>query len=123
MKAIHINPITQTIREIEIPSSSDGGHLAAMYAVLECSLVDVVRLEDGDGIFVDDEGLLKDEPGPFFTLWGYPNPIAGHGLVLGCDEDGNSCAPVVTVQELRDRVVWLPTIQAAAAYANRFEPA
>jgi hypothetical protein len=122
MKAIHINPITQTIREIEIPNNGDELN-PAIYAILECQLFDVVRLEDGDGIFVDDEGLLKDEPGPFFTLWGYPNPIAGHGLVLGCDEDGNSCAPVVTVQEIRDRVVWLPTIQAAAAYANRFEPA
>lgn len=122
MKAIHINPKTQTIREIEIPNNGDELN-PAIYAILECQLFDVVRLEDGDGIFVDDEGLLKDEPGPFFTLWGYPNPIAGHGLVLGCDQDGNSCAPVVTAQELRDRVVWLPTIQAAAAYANRFEPA
>lgn len=122
MKAIHINPKTQTIREIEIPNNGDELN-PAIYAILECQLFDVVRLEGGDGIFVDDEGLLKDEPGPFFTLWGYPNPIAGHGLVLGCDEDGNSCAPVVTVQELRDWVVWLPTIQAAAAYANRFEEA
>lgn len=124
MKAIHINPKTQTIREIEIPGFREGrGHMAAIYQTLKCERFDVVRLEGGDGIFIDDEGLLKDEPGPFFSLWGYPNPLAGHGLVLGCDQDGNSCDPVVTVQELRDWVVWLPTIQAATAYASRFEEA
>lgn len=124
MKAIHINPKTQTIREIEIPAGGFDGHMTAIYETLECELFDVVRLESGnDGIFVDDEGLLKADPGPFFALWAGHGPLAGHGLVMGADEQGNSCSPVVTVEELESRIVWLPTIQAAAAYANRFEEA
>lgn len=123
MKAIHIDPTTKTVREIEIPDPATGEHLSAIYAVLGCRAFDLVRLEGGDAVFVDDEGLLKDDPGPFFGLWGYPNPLAGHGLVLGADDDGNSCAPTVTVAEIEDWIVWLPTVYHAVAYSQRFEQA
>ena len=118
--ALLIDPEKQIIREVKIPSSENPKHLQAIYAELNCSLVDIVRLDTGnDGVFVDDEGLLKTDPGPFFSFRGFPNPIAGRGLVLGADEDGNSCAPTVTSQELEEQIVWLPTIAAAVWYAAK----
>jgi hypothetical protein len=76
--------------------------------------VDVARMADGDGIFIDDEGLLTmnkdtrcfgltDEEGLVLER----QCLAGRGLVLGCDDEGETVAPKITLDELRRRVVWL----------------
>lgn len=73
---------------------------------LGCDYFDVVRISDNDAIFVDDEGLLKDGQ-HFFAHPDYPDPLAGRGLVLGTDDEGESVSPKVTLERLRSQIRWV----------------
>lgn len=98
MKAILINPFTHSVQSVEY-----SGDYNQIYKLIECETFDVARINDrGDGIFVDDEGLFK-EYNAFFYIEGYPQPLAGRGLMLGCDENGESVEPTLSAQEVRER--------------------
>jgi hypothetical protein len=87
MKAFLIDPQEKTVSNIDIDDS-----LQAYYDVLECRTFDVVRINnEGDVIYVDDEGLFTKSY--FFTYNGYTSPLAGKGLVLGTDSEGASIPP------------------------------
>lgn len=50
--------------------------------------VELVSLSRKHGVLVDEEGLFKDHQ-VFFEIQGQtPNPLAGNGLVIGFDGDG-----------------------------------
>jgi len=106
MKAILINPISRTIKEIE-----HSGNFRQIYELLsdeengvKVDLFTVVQLDDVNCIYVDDEGLLKD-PRYFFNYRGYSQPLAGRGLVLGVDShSGESIATTLSVEHVSDRV-------------------
>lgn len=95
-----INPFTREITEVTF-----AGDYSKIYPLIDCDCFDIARInEHGDGICVDDEGLYREEQS-FFYFDGYPQPLAGKGLVLGCRmSDGETVAPHITLQELRDRV-------------------
>lgn len=57
----------------------------------------------GDSIFVDDEGLYR-ETQAFFQWEGYAQPLQGFGLVLGCDEEGETVPPSMTVEQVAAKV-------------------
>jgi hypothetical protein len=60
------------------------GELQDIYASLDCSLIDTIRLdEQGNVMYVDDEGYMNKNT--FFLFGLYPMPIAGRGLILGTD--------------------------------------
>lgn len=61
---------------------------------------------NGDGIFVDDEGLLKN-PQHFFMHRNYPSPLTGKGLMLGVDAEGDSVAPGTDLETLRKDIVFV----------------
>ena len=80
MKAILIDPEHKIISEVDY----DGNH-RTINKLIGADLFDVVRLNpEGDGIFVDDEGLYRQDH--FWTVGALPSPLAGRGLVLGVDE-------------------------------------
>jgi hypothetical protein len=95
-----IDPIAQQITEVHFH-----GDYAQIYKLIDADCYDMARInEEGDGICVDDEGLFKEDQS-FFYFDGYPQPLAGKGLVLGCRaSDGETVAPHLTLQELRDKV-------------------
>ena len=99
MKAILINPFTRSVSEVEC-----SGDIQEIYDMLNCGTFTVATFYNpsGDGVFVDDEGMLADPAGMgfFYLPELYPQPLAGMGLVLGCDEDGNSTAPVTPLEEI-----------------------
>jgi hypothetical protein len=99
MRAILIDPVAKTVTEVEHTDD-----YRDIYKHLECDLFTVVGIDEVDSVFIDDEGLLKDEPGPFFALAGYPQPLAGRGLILGCDEEGESIAARMSLDEARAMV-------------------
>ena len=99
MKGILINPFDETIKEVSIL-----GNLEDIYLLTECSTFDVVALSETDDLYVDDEGLLKDNR--YFTIYG--KPIAGRGLIMGHDVEGNSISTNLSLQEIKDVVEWLP---------------
>lgn len=121
MKAILIDAGAQEVREIEIQPDENGCTLSAIYAAIGCELIDVVRITRTDAIFVDDVGLLRAENEfmPFFLWDGYPNPLAGNGLILGSDENGNSAEPTVTHEWVRKRVEFLDYDDVVCPYHKR----
>ena len=76
----------------------------------------------GDGVYVDDEGLLKDyTSSSFFFIQGTAHPLCGNGVVLGVDAEGESVEPTISFEafagcELAALVLRLDSI-VAAAYA------
>jgi hypothetical protein len=66
------------------------------------------RFDNGDVLFVDDEGMLK--PQEHFFMWdGYPNPLAGLGVVVGPEVRGSGDGSDVqtTVEDLTKRIKWM----------------
>ena len=55
MKAILINPFNQTITEVEY-----SGNFKEIYKLIDCSTFDCINIDDDNTLFVDDEGLLKE---------------------------------------------------------------
>lgn len=119
MKAYLIDPENRTITEVDHDDTIED-----IYAKIGADCFDVARLEDGDGIYVDDEGLMKSsdvdmDPWRFFAVTDpegitLRHPVlSGLGLVLGCDSEGGSCEPRITIEELRARVIWLPNATGA----------
>ena len=66
-----------------------------------------------DAVFVDDEGLLTDEPKQFFRIDNRiisntnPGPLCGRGLVMGADSEGDSADAKVTLEQLTEAVRWM----------------
>lgn len=101
MKAILIDPFAREVREIEVAAGID-----AIYAAIGAECFCTVGLPDGDAIYLDDEGVFRDKQ-QWFAVGNYPHPLAGKGLILGCDEEGESCDPQVTGELIRAHVHWL----------------
>lgn len=113
MNAYLIDPFEKTLTEVEY-----NGDFREICRLIDAQVFDLARLPNGDAIYVDDEGLFKRNE--FFKHKGYGNPLAGKGLVLGCDEQGDSTSPSCTLDELLDqvefgipirvagKVIWLP---------------
>jgi hypothetical protein len=66
----------------------------------------LVEMDDGDCIYVDDEGLLKPLDW-FFAIKGGHQPFAGCGLVLGTDDDGEAVSPRIALENLKRRILHL----------------
>lgn len=111
MKAILIDPFEHSIKEVEY-----SGDFRQIYELIGAECFDVVRISHEDSIFVDDMGLMNN-PTHFFIHEGYLSPLAGKGLVLGCDENGDSISPVTTVEEVKSKVKFANIFQLRARYA------
>jgi hypothetical protein len=102
IKAILIDPFEMTVSEVGY-----GGEMVDIYRLIDADLFTVAGFgEDGDGVYVDDEGLFKATQ-RFFKLDGYPQPLAGKGLVLGSNDGGESVAPVTTLEAVRASIRWV----------------
>ncbi len=106
MKAILIDTKNKEIKEVEHDDT-----LKNIYKLVDCATFDVVNIDNTNGIYVDDEGLFVEEP-LFFIYHGTNHdgfhgriqPLAGNGLILGVDSEGNSIAPTVTLKEVKEAV-------------------
>ncbi len=100
MKAYLIDPFQKSISEVNY--SGDWQNINRM---IGCDYFTTVMLnDDGDTAFVDDEGLLKDQAEmQYFRIRMAPDfhqTIAGKGLVLGTDSQGESVAPTCNIEWL-----------------------
>lgn len=102
MKAYLIDAKAKTVTEADY-----NGDYRHIYQLIGVDTFAVVCIDDsGNTVFIDDDGLLKD-PRYFFTLAGYPQPLAGNGLVLGTDAGGESVAPTISIEDVRAMVSFL----------------
>ena len=105
MKAILIDPINSTVKEVDY-----SGDYKDIYKLIGCRTFDVVSIPVGlDGIYVDDEGLYAE----LQFRWEYrysrmhpPIQLVNKGLVLGCDDEGDSVAPDSTVEDIKKNITW-----------------
>lgn len=106
MKIYKINAEERTIEQIEAPTSEDGGivELDFMLEQICCRCFDAVRMDEGDCIFVDDEGLLRSGIQPAFGLSSYNAPLVGNALVIGSDYEGNSKPPKIALDKLKEMI-------------------
>ena len=112
MKAILIDPEAKTITEVE-----HNGNFREIYKFIGCECFTTVSIgspPDGkklqhngreNHVFVDDEGLLNS-PRHFFHWKGYEQPLAGKGLILGCDEEGETVATTWSVKDVEAMVTY-----------------
>ena len=104
MKALLIDPFMETVQEIDY-----SGDWKDIRTLLKCDIFTTVYFDDmsTDSVFVDDEGLYVENQ-RFFKLGGYPQPLAGYGLVLGCNEEGDSVDCMSTLEDVAKQVEWCP---------------
>jgi len=70
-------------------------------------LFTAVRLyANRDGAFVDDEGLYIDNQ-MFWIHRNYPTPLAGIGIITGCDDAGEIISPQEKLQTIWDDIVFI----------------
>ena len=98
MKAILIDSKTREIREVDYTNFND------IYKFVGCNLFDAVDFNTkNDTVYVDDEGLLTlTHDTMFFTIGDSEQPLAGNGLILGTNDEGESIEPSVTVEEVKE---------------------
>ena len=108
-KVILIDPFNQTVEMKQATTDQDSGvcnfDYKSLLEMMECSLLDVVPLGGNVIMFVDDEGLLKDNR--YFAL--AEVPYAGRAILAGeSDEDGNSQSVSITVDQVQEHLTWKP---------------
>ena len=90
-KALMIDPFDQSTSVVDLAVDDYGSVLGSSKAVMDCSTIDIITLNDKHMAIVDDEGLLRNDT-RYSKLAEYPQPLAGKLLILGYDEDGESCS-------------------------------
>lgn len=100
-----IDPARRTIAAVDLPGGPQ--HLQDIYTKLQCNLITSVPLGPQDTVYCDDEGLLHGPVYQFFGVRGVAQPIAGCGLVVGLDDDGNDTTPALSLEEVRERVYFI----------------
>jgi len=104
MKAILIDVINETVRQVEV---DDNDVLRSWYKHMNCQMVQVGHyFNDKDSIMCDEEGLFTmDSDSKFFSVEGGHQPFIGNGLVVGVNpENGESVDPCISTEEVRSKV-------------------
>lgn len=97
MRAILIDPFERSVTEVEYNGDWEtiNQHLTGDAGVVDTfttiTLMRPTREHDGVTLFLDDIGWNRDQAGQqYFWLKGYPQLLAGRGLLLACNEAGES---------------------------------
>ena len=101
MKAFLVDPAARRIDEVEY-----SGNYEDIYELIDARLFELAQFdgETGDGAYVDEEGLYAEEKA-WWTIQGFPQPLANKGLILGTDMNtGASRSPQITLEALFKRV-------------------
>lgn len=106
MKAIKIDVEKKEVYFVEIDKKDE---LKSIYKHLGANMFEVALTLRGqnDMVYVDEEGLLKPKnkiPG-WFMIEGQPQPLAGHGLVVGCNPNTGASRDVKCTIEFIQGVV------------------
>lgn len=122
MKAYLIDPFAKNVTEVNYDGNYKNIYKLISSETNPVSTFTCVNVNEAeDTVFVDDEGLLGDmNSQQFFTLNGYP--LAGKGLVLGTNEDGDSVEPSISLKEfLMDNEITFPTQEYMRKHSRNFD--
>ena len=101
MRGFIIFPIRKTIEEI----TYRGGYeeINKLLHIRTCTAVD---LYPDEVAYIDDDGSFNDKH-HYWIHKNYPTPLAGPGLFVGTDEEGNDIPPSTSIDQLRKDVKWV----------------
>jgi hypothetical protein len=109
MKAIRIDAKNKRIEAVEL-----GNELSDIYNFLECTTFTVAYPQTvepvSDVIYVDDDGLFRnpeDALGAFFIDIYPAQPLFGHALIVGSDDEGGNADVTFTIEQISDMVQFL----------------
>lgn len=114
IKAILIDSENKEVREIEL-NYQNGSYIEDIYKALKCQCITSACSEVFNGIahalFVDDEGLLLDNPIGAFYISMHPNPyrsqtFSGNGIIVSIDNEGESCSHFLDIDGFKESIVW-----------------
>lgn len=92
MRAIVIDAATRSVKEVYLPPNGGSKEWhKMMQELLATDILECVGLGGPVKLWVDEEGLLKPTPGPFFRIGKagtYSPIISKHGVLLEADEIG-----------------------------------
>lgn len=75
--------------------------------IIEARIMTFVRLYDnGDGVFIDDEGLYARNQ-HFFMHRNYPQPLCNKAVFVGCDDEGDSVVPQTPLPVFKKDIVFI----------------
>ena len=104
MRIILVNPFDETVKE-----GVYGGDYREISDLLGCRTFTVVSIDEDNDLYVDDEGLLGVANQRYFRLKGLDwGTFAGMGLIMSHDDEGETTATTYDLQEVIDRVEFLP---------------
>lgn len=99
-----MDPRAREVRGVE----TDGGHLSIRELLgLGDRPFDVVRIDQRNVLYIDDEGLYQGAQ-RFFMWDGRSHFLAGTALLLGVDGAGESVDTSWLVGDVQAAVTWLP---------------
>lgn len=116
IRGILIDPIEKSITEVELEDTK----LSTLYEALGCDAFDIVYLNSHqDVMYVDDNGLFTKTD--YFSIDGFPTPVAGRGLVLGTSSEGETIgARIETVSSIEEKVTFISP-ERAIQLAERYD--
>ena len=106
MKAYLIDPEKKEVTEVEY-----SGDYKDIYKLIDCSTFEIVGITPkGDGIYVDEEGLYAEKK----HLWSFKGILFNNhlfnlinkGLVLGSNIDGDTIESDLSLEKVKEKVVW-----------------
>ena len=103
MKCILIDPAARAVSEVARP----GKDFREIYGLIDADTFTVVAVSETEALYLDDNGLLTDEPVYMFKWRGYDSPLAGKGLIVGVDAEGEDVDTKMTVDEVSAQIEWL----------------
>ena len=104
LNGILIDPFLKKITNVKVKND-----LKDFYRHLDCNMVEVVSFGDVNDLWVDEEGLLKNDQ-RFFKVsdlpFGHDGVIAGRGLILGSNREGNTISCDLSIEDVLPRISW-----------------
>ena len=100
-----IDPVRRTIEVVSLNGGPD--HLADIQHLLGCRIITAMPFGPHDTVYCDDEGLLGEPVYQFFGISGYPDPVAGRGLVVGIDAEGYDVTPRASLAEAKAQTFFI----------------
>ena len=115
MRAIKIDSISKTVSEVEIDEENS---LAGMQAIVDGLIEQALELENGDALFVNEEGLLLG-PKWFFEIEGGHQPYAGNGVIVGTNySTGDSIDAETPINKIKSMVKFLSLDEVRRKYRH-----
>ena len=110
MKAFLILPAHQKIEEVHYKGNYED--INKLLDISTCTAVglyaDITSLGfiTNEVAYIDDDGLFNDKH-HYWIHRNFPTPLAGPGLFVGTDAEGNDIAPSTSIDQLRKDVKWV----------------